>query len=258
MKSKFFCFRPLGIETESEPNGPDCFGDRAFTCITLPNYKDAKISVSKSPVLDSENLKSSKISIKSDSSRLFSRVLKAVLFEISLRKKAGKRKAPQLMLGSESSDSNPSKSPENTDTDLRRIKGKSPTTSKNSSDKKSSSKTQSNSSKQRKQRTRDCPELKTQNNVTSTSTSSSSSSSSNSGFLLILIALLTTVFCGRVCAILFTCLFLYFLPRRNICERRSENTTVISPKKESAAAGDDKKRVIMEGLLERNHQRRGH
>lgn len=76
-------------------------------------------------------------------------------------------------------------------------------------------------------------------------------SCSNSGLLVFVLSLCVTVFWGRVCGILFTTILFYFLHRRSCIGQRSENMSK-SPETER----EYKKRVIMEGLLERNHHLR--
>lgn len=79
-----------------------------------------------------------------------------------------------------------------------------------------------------------------------------------SGIYLFLISLTVTVLWGKLCAIFFTIIWLYFLPRRQHNTSRSQNATRslwLPEKEESKDQYSYKKKVIMEGLLERNHQR---
>lgn len=82
----------------------------------------------------------------------------------------------------------------------------------------------------------------------------------NSGMYLLLISLGITVFWGRVFAILFTSIWLYFFSWRcaNSNLRRPENVRELSEEE----SREQKRRVIMEGLIERNHHfhgsQRGH
>lgn len=78
-------------------------------------------------------------------------------------------------------------------------------------------------------------------------------SSFNSGIYLFVISLIITILWGRVCAILFTSIWVYFLPRRHAGYDRQVSVIKLG----KTDSRDDKKRVIMEGLLERNHHR-GH
>ncbi|KAF5746016.1 hypothetical protein HS088_TW06G00181 [Tripterygium wilfordii] len=77
----------------------------------------------------------------------------------------------------------------------------------------------------------------------------------NSGIYLLLLSLTLTILWGKLCAILFTTIWLYLLPRRRTRDGfRPE--TVITPSTETEST-EYKKKVIMEGLLERNHHNRG-
>ncbi|KAL9342683.1 hypothetical protein Peur_066008 [Populus x canadensis] len=79
-----------------------------------------------------------------------------------------------------------------------------------------------------------------------------------SGIYLFLISLTVTVLWGKLCAIFFTIIWLYFLPRRQHNTSRPQNVTRslwLPEKEESKDQYHYKKKVIMEGLLGRNHQR---
>lgn len=72
------------------------------------------------------------------------------------------------------------------------------------------------------------------------------------GMSILMVTLLIMLFWGKVCAIVCTCAWLYFLPRF-----RPENEVIITRK----VAGDVdrnseeyKKKVVLEGFLERNHR----
>lgn len=80
------------------------------------------------------------------------------------------------------------------------------------------------------------------------------SSGFNSGMYLLLISLTVTVLWGRICAILFTSIWLYFLPCWSPRNHHRPESVRKWPERESK---DCKKRVIMEGLLQRKHSR-GH
>lgn len=71
----------------------------------------------------------------------------------------------------------------------------------------------------------------------------------NSGLFVFLMSLWATIFCGRICAILFTLIFVYCMPRRTWGDRRLKSVENLPEETEKEC----KKRVIMEGLLERNH-----
>ncbi|GMJ13029.1 hypothetical protein like AT5G23160 [Hibiscus trionum] len=83
--------------------------------------------------------------------------------------------------------------------------------------------------------------------------SSSSSSSSNAVFWLV-ISLAMTVFWGKICAILFASIWLYFLPRLQRPAGVIENLESIKRSSEKTSK-DYKKKVIMEGLLQRKQSR---
>ncbi|KAF8409383.1 hypothetical protein HHK36_005458 [Tetracentron sinense] len=72
-----------------------------------------------------------------------------------------------------------------------------------------------------------------------------------SGLYLLLISLSVMVFWGRVCAVLCTATWLYFVSRWDSGDEQPENV-IKSPEINSR---EYKKKVIMEGLLERNHRR---
>ncbi|CAL5342514.1 unnamed protein product [Camellia sinensis] len=205
MKNKLFlCFRPVAIETETQSN------DRAFTRRTVANQIIAKVSViNKSPFSSCESSKYSEKVIhdrkRDTKKKSFSGVVKAVLFEVSLRKKARDRKALQLKVGSKISDSSES--------DLFSGISKSPNTNSHSFESSSSS----------------CPSLDLSPNKCCDSqlinlsslnlkkqsiNKESGVSSSKAGLLLILIILSFTIFCGRLRAMLFTWLWLYLMSRR--------------------------------------------
>lgn len=78
-------------------------------------------------------------------------------------------------------------------------------------------------------------------------------SSCNRAILLLLISLAATIFCGKIVAILITSICLYFLPRQQHPIGVGENLGNIERSPENKSR--DYKRVIMKGLLERNHNR---
>ncbi|KAJ8759381.1 hypothetical protein K2173_006901 [Erythroxylum novogranatense] len=81
-----------------------------------------------------------------------------------------------------------------------------------------------------------------------------SSSDPMVGVSIITVTLLLMLLCGRVCAVLCTCAWFYFVPRlRTVvdpldCDRKIGS---IEPDLDSE---EHKKRVVLEGLLERNHR----
>ncbi|KAJ0053298.1 hypothetical protein Pint_02136 [Pistacia integerrima] len=81
-----------------------------------------------------------------------------------------------------------------------------------------------------------------------------SSSSLNYAIILLLLSLSFTILWGRLCAILFTSIWLYFVPRQSGSRPGDAEVRKLSKR---GGSRDYRKRIIMEGLLERNHQREG-
>lgn len=80
-------------------------------------------------------------------------------------------------------------------------------------------------------------------------------SSFNSGIYLLVISLIITILWGRLCAIVFTSIWVYFVPRRRHVGYGQQEYVMKLAKPESPET--ERRRVILEGLLERNHHR-GH
>ncbi|KAJ8749337.1 hypothetical protein K2173_018821 [Erythroxylum novogranatense] len=78
----------------------------------------------------------------------------------------------------------------------------------------------------------------------------------NSGIYLLLVSLMVTIFCGKLCAILFTSIWLYSLPRQNIVDIICRPEYVWNLPEGREQCEENKKRVIMDGLLERNQKSR--
>lgn len=75
------------------------------------------------------------------------------------------------------------------------------------------------------------------------------------GMSVVVVTLVIMVFWGRICAILCTSAWLYYIPRFR--KRGGENDESDLGKRQNDVDLDSeeyKKRVIMEGLLERNHR----
>ncbi|KAG5545460.1 hypothetical protein RHGRI_017824 [Rhododendron griersonianum] len=265
MKKKLFlCFRPIAVKIETESVGPDSFDDHISSAPTTPakSRSPKTCFLKKSPVSAVKRSRFSDKEIpekKRGRSKSFSGF---ALFEISLKKKAGDKKASvKIVEDSRISDSTkrdalfsdaaPKSSP--------------PTLSSSSTNSLPTPKTPSEENKdfptepstpviQKKHiihQGRRKSETKVINGLRN----------SYEGMLLILINLVITVFYGRLCAVLFSCLFLYSIYRLRNSKR------LVEPAEKAAAAAetverDYRKRVIMEGLLQRNnhhhHQRRGH
>lgn len=69
------------------------------------------------------------------------------------------------------------------------------------------------------------------------------------GFYYVLMSLFVLIFWGKACAIVCTCTWLLFVPRRSVSNNVSSRIDEIS----KACSERYKKKVIMEGLLERNN-----
>ncbi|KAK9266355.1 hypothetical protein L1049_023788 [Liquidambar formosana] len=224
------CFRPVVMEVDLESDGT--VADKVFTYLAVENKGGAKISTMESrdcsPVSDETGRRPT-------GKRGFSRVVKAILFQTSLSKRARDRKVRQDSCGSKSSNLS-------TESNTNSIAFSSAASSSSSS----------------------CP-ISESNSFRSDCISQKQSvdnqlkktfmdwSSFNFGLYLLLITLTVTILWGKLCAILFTSMWLYFLPRRHVGKRRSENLM----KTPEIHSRDYRKRVIMGGLLERNHHR-GH
>ncbi|KAF8414014.1 hypothetical protein HHK36_002012 [Tetracentron sinense] len=264
-KNKFLlCFRPLDMDGAIKSEGTE---DPVFSYIAVEKKDNYMIPAILSSLSEKEN---SKISPRKRNARqVFSRVLRAVMFETSLIKKVRSRKVRQDLCRSDSnlsaksekfSDINRRKSSED---DGRKIDStvssslssscSSSTTStyvmpesKNSrslADQKESFGSNCFEQKQSKKNLQD-PQRKTKGTVTRCF-------SSSAGLYLLLISLSIMIFWGRICAIFCTSAWLYFVYRWNSGDGPPENGNK-SPEMDSR---EYKKKVIMEGLLERNRHR---
>ncbi|KAI8551819.1 hypothetical protein RHMOL_Rhmol06G0216200 [Rhododendron molle] len=265
MKKKLFlCFRPIAVKIETESLGPDSFDDHISSAPTTPakSRSPKTCFLTKSPVSTVERSRFLEKEIpekKRGRSKPFSGF---ALFEISLKKKAGDKKASvEIVEDSRISDSSKRDAPF-----FDAPRSSPPTLSSSSPNSLPTPETPSEENKdfptepstpliQKKHiihQGRRKSETKVINGLRN----------SYEGMLLILINLVITVFYGRLCAVLFSCLFLY-----SICRLRNSTKRLVEPAEKAAAAEtverDHRKRVIMEGLLQRNnhhhhHQRRGH
>jgi len=171
------------------------------------------------------------------------------LFEISLKKKSGDKKTIQIVADSRTSGSSKSDAPFS-DTS----KSSAPTLSSSSSS--DSSVTPKTSPEETKDvRTEPCSLHHKKQSIDKgpkrrENCLINGRHNSYEGMLLILINLVITVFYGRLCAVLFTCLFLY-----SICWLRSSQR-LVSPAEKVVVERDYRKKVIMEGLLQRNNYQR--
>lgn len=72
---------------------------------------------------------------------------------------------------------------------------------------------------------------------------------------LVLVSLTLTVLWGRVCAILFTLIWLYLLPRRQLVRAEDERKRLAVVKSKGLPAESCREKVIMDGLLDRTNRR---
>ncbi|KAK4845547.1 hypothetical protein QYF36_006362 [Acer negundo] len=222
----------------------------------------------------SENVKKSEKSmmVRCPSNRTLSKVIKAVLFETILAKRVRDRKSERKSLtlqdsyhhqSSKRSFSNSRHTRKSLDSShhyvIQKIKSNPVLSSQSSVN--SSSSTSCSISEPKKQN-QNCKKLGSNNNNNmgggSTTAGTGSWSFSCVITLLLIIILTVTCLCGRVFAIFCTTVCLYYLPRRSKCRRRQlpENEAMIKRhlRKKSEGSGEyQKKKIIMEGLLERNH-----
>ncbi|TXG55282.1 hypothetical protein EZV62_020538 [Acer yangbiense] len=220
------------------------------------------------PENSSENVKKSEKSmmVRCPSNRTLSKVIKAVLFETILAKRVRVRKSERKSLTLQDSYHHQSSKRRHTHKSLdssdhyviQQIKSN-PVLSSQSSVNSSSSSSCCSISEPKKQN-QNCKKLDNNNNMGGGVTTAGTGSWSFSCVmtLLLIIILTVTCLCGRVSAIFCTTVCLYYLPRRSICRRRRlpENEAMIKRhlRKKSEGSGEyQKKKIIMEGLLERNH-----
>ncbi|XP_058220187.1 uncharacterized protein LOC131330581 [Rhododendron vialii] len=265
MKKKLFlCFRPIAVKIETKSVGPDSFDDRISSTPATPakSRSPKTCFLKKSPVSAVERSRFSEKEI-SEKKRVRSKSFSGfALLEISLKKKAGEKKASiKIVEDSRISDS----SKRDALFSHAAPKSSPPTLSSSSTNSLPTPKTPSEGNK-------DFPtepstpltqkkHIIHQGHRKSETTVINGLRNSYEGMLLILVNLVITVFYGRLCAVLFSCLFLY-----SICRLRNSKRLVEPAEKVAVAAEtverDYRKRVIMEGLLQRNnhhhHQRRGH
>ncbi|XP_062028672.1 uncharacterized protein LOC133744605 [Rosa rugosa] len=189
---------------------------------------------------------------RSRHNRTFSRVIKAVVFETILAKKVRDgRVVRQDSFGSKRSYSMNRGKSLSLETDELMITP----TETNSHEVKVNCSSNPDSAKQSTKNQEDSVTIlskkKKKDSVTKPKKNEKGSCELNSGMYLLLISLAITVLWGRVFAILFTSLWLYFFTWScpTSYRRRPENVRKWS----EAESRDQKRRVIMEGLIERNH-----
>ncbi|XVF66922.1 hypothetical protein PTKIN_Ptkin10aG0079000 [Pterospermum kingtungense] len=255
------CFRPvvdMDLMLESKAVSVDrCQNHQALRHLGVQNKEDMKPSTSMSSVSETKT----SIMIRRNGKRTFSQVIKAVVCEIILAKRIRDRKAidqelysPKLNFSLSSRDK---LLDTNFDKSVNKVlpgKGIQDTIYKSNSISSISSSPNSAQKNERQLLQNNCNtythhrecEMKPKQKVIDRG------SSSNSAIFLLLITLAMTIFWGKFYAILFTTIFLYFIPCQRpigVCE--DQGNIERSPEKKSR----DYKRVIMEGLLQRNHNR---
>ncbi|KAK2650946.1 hypothetical protein Ddye_018435 [Dipteronia dyeriana] len=273
------CFKPvvdmdqLVLESKSSVVNIDHHGSRSqrrlpFNCINPENR--------------SENVKKSEKSmmVRCPSNKTVSKVIKAVLFETILAKRVRDRKSErksstlqdsyhhhQSSKRSFSNSRRTHKSLDSSDHYVQQIKSIPVLSSQSSVNSSSSSSSSSSccSISEPKKQNQNCKQLDNNNNNNMVGGGSTTAGTGSWSFscvitLLLIIILTVTCLCGRVSAIFCTTVSLYYLPRRSKCRRwrrlLPENEAMIERhlRKKSEGSGEyQKKKIIMEGLLERNH-----
>ncbi|KAB2042386.1 hypothetical protein ES319_D02G212700v1 [Gossypium barbadense] len=243
-RNKFLlCFRPVvDMDLMLDPKAvvvDPSQNRRALTYLTVKNKADimkpsATQSSSSSSVSDTEN----SIMVHRPGKKRFSHVIKAVVFEILLAKRVKDRKGIPLSshgkLLDTSADESVNKVPA--------AEGVQSTVSKPNSVPNSTQKTSKHQE----------PEMKPKQE--GIQKSCSSSSSSNAIFMLV-ISLAVTIFWGKICAILLTSIWLYFLPHHQQPAGVFENLESITKSSEKKSKDYYRKKVIMEGLLQRKQSK---
>ncbi|KAH7576835.1 hypothetical protein ACOSP7_002514 [Xanthoceras sorbifolium] len=270
------CFRPVvemdQLVLESESAAVIDHGSRHSRAFKYINPDQNKSSLVSEKSKNSEN--SMMVRRRRPSNRTLSKVIKAVLFETILAKRVRDRKSlihdSSYKSSKRSFSGHTHKSLDSSDGYIQEIKSN-PVLSSQSSFGSSSSSSSSSSSTSCS--TSSISESKRQNQnfknqqESVVSTKPSKKDNNNMGFdtgtasrsfscviTLLLIILTVTCLWGRLHAIFCTTTCLFYLPRRSKCRRRAPENEVKRLRK--SETGDyQKKRIIMEGLLKRNHRR---
>lgn len=246
-----FCFQPVAMEVEDEPNRDNCANDgRLITYISVRNANNCKVQSIQCFLSDKETSRSNLT--KTSSGRSFSRILKAVLYKTSSSKRCRDRKDPE-----KKSAFRKSARTDLGDNSIGRSASSLSSRSMTSCSSFTSSSTSSTSiasiveSKKNdtdfwgeRQKPKDVKRRTTGVNV-------------NSLLFLFFFSLAATIFWGRLFAVLFTSIWLYLNPHRSAVDTRPEYVIKLPETDSRAYYSKNKKKVIMEGLLERNHHR-GH
>ncbi|KAA8526882.1 hypothetical protein F0562_008889 [Nyssa sinensis] len=273
----FLCFRPVAIEDGLVKRiRTDDSGDPVETCVDVGGKEEDMLIPKIWKCLSHENLKVSDGDVATDerrpkkrSHRIFSRILKAVLFDTSLAKKNSKRKvgnnsqsdlsAINNKIETSMDEKNIEKKWSDADEDCRMNSGRSsspytssvtPSTSLCSSCASSITSNSRSLSESKRSFRANQIELK-QLHRNTTTVKVGGYFGSNVGLCLLLICLFVLIFWGRLCAIICTSTWLFVAPNRS--------NRVVSAEKgvdwSEVDSEEHKKRVIMEGLLERNRSR---
>ncbi|XP_058005387.1 uncharacterized protein LOC110632409 [Hevea brasiliensis] len=246
-RNKFFlCFRPVVdmdqqvLDSNAHVNHSK---DQPLAYAGVENKKNAKHLRSKSLILDYGSSTSFENSLIFGSPRktFFSRSIKAVFFSIFIGLNQdiyGSRLNSLSSNSTKSLDTSAGDTVNNVD-NVQEIKTNSVSFSSSSSSKSASSLSSCSSCS---------TSISEPNNLLKPP-----KTMGNSLIYLLLFSLTMTIFLGKLNAILFTTIWLYFLPRFHVSDdiRPSEDPTSLAERKESK---EYKKRIIMEGLLERNYR----
>ncbi|XVE49813.1 hypothetical protein DITRI_Ditri01bG0111700 [Diplodiscus trichospermus] len=247
-RNKFLlCFRPvvdMDLMLESEAVVRDrSQNHQALTYVGVKNKEDLKLSTANSSVSDTEK----SITIHRSGKKTFSQVVKAAVFEIFLAKRV--RDSKGIDQGSYASKHNFPLTSHDKLFDTTSV-GKSKVLTISKSNSVSSISSCSSSSHTNTYINHQNRETKPKQGRVDRGLSS------NSAILLLLLSLAVTIFWGKICAILFASISLYFLSHQQPTGVTGNLENIkTSPEKKSR---DYKKKVIMEGLLERNHNKGGH
>uniref|UniRef100_A0A5B6YXT8 Uncharacterized protein n=1 Tax=Davidia involucrata TaxID=16924 RepID=A0A5B6YXT8_DAVIN len=272
----FLCFRPVAIEDgyikRSRTVGHGS-GDPVLTCIDVGGKEDMVIPKILSS-LSGEKLKVPEGDVtagdrrrKKTSHRIFSRILKAVLFETSLVKKRKVRNnlpsdlsvisnkietsVNEKNIEKEWSDADEDRLINSGRSSWRYTSSATPAASLCSSCASSTTSNLRYLSERKRSFRANSIESKQLHRHTSTVKVGGFYYGFNIGLCLLLICLFVLIFWGRLCAIICTLTWLFFAPSRSKGVDSPENGVDRS----EIDSEEHKKRVIMEGLLERNRSR---
>ncbi|XP_057972512.1 uncharacterized protein LOC131160671 [Malania oleifera] len=263
------CFRPVVMDPSSVHPGapPDdavSSGEPVFAYFSVGNKDRAVLPTIISALSDDGGETGRR---KKSADRKFSRIVKAVLFEKSLVKKLRNRKSQQNSSRSNGSLSSKFHRVFNSfsertahqqhpsENDDQRVHSKSSSLPLNSSPTAIPTPTCSSSPSTPPSDSRPFTEPKRthrshsiQSRHRHSSCEEGSRNDSTSALFLLAVSLLVLVCWGKICAIVCTSTWLFFVPRRRDLPENGKETPVVD-------SVEYKKRVIMEGLLERTRNR---